>query len=150
MKLLTVMATLFFSATCLAQQDKDAVKSVIQTFFAGMQTQDTALIKHSLDSSCFLLSILQRKDGSTVKSEEATDQFLKQVAALKGQKLDERLLSYDIKTDGVMAIAWTPYRFYFNDTFSHCGVNVFTLIRRGSGWKIMGITDTRRKMDCDE
>jgi len=28
-----------------------------------------------------------------------------------------------------MAIAWTPYTFYFNDQLSHCGVNVFSLIK---------------------
>jgi hypothetical protein len=71
------------------------------------------------------------------------------VVSLKGEKLDEQLLSYDIKIDGDMAIAWTPYKFYFNDKFSHCGVNIFTLIKREQRWKIMGITDTRRRQGCD-
>ena len=48
-----------------------------------------------------------------------------------------------------MAIAWTPYTFYFNDQLSHCGVNVFSLIKRGDAWKIMGVTDTRRKEGCN-
>jgi hypothetical protein len=57
-------------------------------------------------------------------------------------------MSYDIKIDDNMAIAWTPYEFYITDKFSHCGVNVFTLIKTEQGWKIAGIIDTRRKEKC--
>ena len=75
--------------------------------------------------------------------------FLKQVAALKGENIDERPLAFEIKIDGAMAIAWVPYKLFFNDKLYHCGVDVFTLIKRGDLWKIMGITDTRRKNGCD-
>ncbi len=49
-----------------------------------------------------------------------------------------------------MAIAWTPYEFYVNDKFNHCGVDVFTLMQTAKGWKIMGIVDTRRKENCNK
>ena len=38
--------------------------------------------------------------------------FLKQVAALKGENIDERPLAFEIKIDGAMAIAWIPYKFF--------------------------------------
>ncbi|MDP5138985.1 MAG: hypothetical protein NWP83_00775, partial [Spirosomaceae bacterium] len=62
--------------------------------------------------------------------------------------LDERLSGYDIKIDGDMATVWTPYSFFVNNNVSHCGVNAFTLIRQNDSWKILSITDTRRKTDC--
>lgn len=151
----TRMRPILFAAFILcysfvyAQNDNEGVKRTITTFFNGMHSNDTIAIKNSLDSACFLYSIMQKKDGSTVLEEEKTSSFFEQVAQLKGQKLEEKLLSYDIKIDGAMAIAWTPYKFYYNDTLSHCGVNVFTLIKRNGEWKIMGITDTRRKQGCD-
>jgi hypothetical protein len=144
------IALLFFSSSLYAQQDTTGIKNSIQAFFAGMHSNDTALIQTSLDSSCFLYSIMQKKDGNTVLQEEKAADFLQQVAGLKGQDIDEQLLSYDIKIDGAMAIAWTPYKFYFNKQFSHCGVNVFTLIKRNNKWKILGITDTRRKQGCED
>lgn len=142
------IALLLISSSLYAQHDTLLIKSTIETFFAGMHRNDTALIKTSLDTSCFLYSIMQKKDSSTLLEEQTVDEFLQQVAKLKGQKLEERLLSYDIKTDGLMAIAWTPYTFYFNEQVSHCGVNVFSLIKRNGHWFIMGITDTRRKKSC--
>lgn len=148
-KTMTV-ALLLLGNILYAQQDTATIKSSIHTFFTGMQHNDTSLIKTSLDTSCFLYTIMQKKDGSTLLQAETVEEFLQQVAKMKGQNLDEQLLSYDIKMDGSMAIAWTPYKFYFNGQFSHCGVNVFTLIKRNDQWKIMGITDTRKKMGCDD
>lgn len=87
--------------------------------------------------------------GNTVLEEEKMFGFLSQVAALKGKNIEERSLSFDIKIDGAMAISWTPYKLFFNGQFYHCGVDVFTLVKRENGWKIMGITDTPRKNNCD-
>lgn len=150
MKRILLPLFLLIAAVVNAQKEDDAIKQSITTFFNGMHSNDTAMIKTSLDSTCFLYSIIQKKDGSTILQQDATADFFKQVVQLKGQLLDEQLLSYDIKIDGAMAVAWTPYKFYFNGQLSHCGVNVFTLIKRNNQWKIMGITDTRRKKGCEE
>jgi hypothetical protein len=49
--------------------------------------------------------------------------------------------------DGIASV-WTPYAFYFEGKFSHCGVNSFQLMNVQGKWKITMITDTRRKTDC--
>ena len=149
MKSFTIILLVLFCNRTIAQKDNENIKKTINLFFDGMKKNDTAVIRNSLDSSCFLYSIMQNKYGHTVLQQEDIADFLQQVISLKGKKLDERLTSFDIKIDGAMAIAWTPYNFYFNDILSHCGVNVFTLIKRNDVWKIMGITDTRRKEGCN-
>lgn len=149
MKMTCLLFSLLLSNSLPAQQENEAIKKTIQTFFEGMGNADTLVMKNTLDSSCFLYSIINKRDGSTIVEEETVAAFFQQVQGLKGHQADEQLLSYDIKTDGAMAIAWTPYKFYFNGQFSHCGVNVFTLVKRKNDWKIMGITDTRRKQGCD-
>ena len=63
--------------------------------------------------------------------------------------LDERLTAIDIRIDGDMATAWTPYKFYYKGNFSHCGVNALQLIKTAAGWKIWSIIDTRRKEGCE-
>ena len=65
------------------------------------------------------------------------------------QKWDERLLSYSIQIDGNMANVWTPYEFWFNEKFSHCGVNSFQLIKLEGSWEIIYLIDTRRREGCD-
>jgi hypothetical protein len=149
MKLAACVVLVFFYNSVLAQPETESIKKSINTFFAGMKSNDSALISSTLDSTCFLYSIMQTKAGATVLEEEKMAAFLKQVTDLKGKNIDERPLSFDIKMDGALAIAWTPYKLFFNDQFYHCGVDVFTLIKREGNWKIMGITDTRRKDGCN-
>ena len=54
-----------------------------------------------------------------------------------------------VKIDGALASVWTPYKFYFNGKFSHCGVNSFQLVRMNNTWKVQYIIDTRRRVGCE-
>ena len=82
-------------------------------------------------------TVQQKPEGTTVGSNAVAD-FVKRITTTpEGTTLDELILSYHIRVDGAMASAWTPYRFYVNDTFSHCGVNSFQLVKMASGWKIV-------------
>jgi hypothetical protein len=95
-------------------------------------------------------TVQQKPEGTTVGSNSVAD-FVKRIANTPaGTVLDERILAYQIQVDGSMASAWTPYKFYVNDTFSHCGVNSFQLVKLAEGWKIVYIIDTRRKEPCQE
>jgi hypothetical protein len=64
------------------------------------------------------------------------------------EKWDERLLSYSVQIDGNLAHVWTPYEFWLNGNFSHCGANAFTLAKMDDGWKIVHLIDSRRKSSC--
>jgi len=144
--------TLFFltlSVAAFAQTDQEQVKATINQVFDGMRKNDTTLIRQVLHPSCFLKSVGKNKAGEVTLQEDPIIGWLKSVGTKRdGVVLDERLTSYDIKIDGELASAWTPYEFYVNDKFNHCGVDVFTLIKTAKGWKILGIVDTRRKENC--
>ena len=72
--------------------------------------------------------------------------FLKMVAKPHTEVYDERISFTSILIDDNLATAWTPYRFYIGETFSHQGVNAFQLVKTREGeWKILSIIDTRRK-----
>ena len=60
----------------------------------------------------------------------------------------EKLLSYDIRIDGNLASVWTPYEFYLNGNFSHCGANSFQLFHNNGKWEIIFLVDMRRRGDC--
>lgn len=59
-----------------------------------------------------------------------------------------RIWDVEIQVDGPLATAWVPYVFYVGDQLSHCGVNAFQFAELESGWKIIQVTDTRRRA-CD-
>ena len=61
----------------------------------------------------------------------------------------EEALSMEVKIHEGMAMAWVPYEFRLNAEFSHCGVDVFTLVKEDMKWKIITLAYTIDKEGCD-
>jgi hypothetical protein len=62
----------------------------------------------------------------------------------------ERMWAPHVVVHDPIAMVWTPYDFYLGGTFSHCGVDGFSLVRTADGWKIAGIIFTRETEACPE
>lgn len=134
----------------LAQTPEQEVEAVIRSLFDGMKQKNAEKVAAAFSSEGLMQTVQQKPEGTSIGSNSVAD-FVKRIASTPaGTVLDERILSYQIKVDGSMASAWTPYQFYVNDTFSHCGVNSFQLVKLAEGWKIVYIIDTRRKEPCQE
>jgi len=130
-----------------AQQEKE-VRQVIASMFEGMKSKNTDLIKAAFHPEATMQTVKSGENGAELDSNSVMD-FVNRIASSPATTtLDERILDYQIKVDGDMATAWTPYEFYVNENFSHCGVNSFQLIKTKEGWKITYIIDTRRKEGC--
>ncbi len=106
------------------------------------------MLKSSFGDSAVLQTISRNKEGPIVVKNESIKDFASSVSAAPIGSLDERIIFDMIKLDGPLASVWTPYSFYYNGKFNHCGVNSFQLIRTALGWKIQYIIDTRRKTGC--
>lgn len=146
-----IILCLFFSSQLAFAQQSDTlqIQQTINRFFEGMKSADSTYIKTTITSTCSLRTVAVSKDGKVRLVDEQMSAFLTAVGTKKeGVIYDERLQGFDINIDGPMASAWTPYRFYVNEKFNHCGVNVFTLMKTTDGWKIIAIIDTRRKENC--
>ena len=130
--------------------DNEAVKAVIDHFFEGFHKRDTAIMRSVLAEEVFLQTIGQTPDGATQLRTENMDAFLLSIGSIPDSvQIEEKLLDYIIKSDGMMANAWTPYEFYLRGAFSHCGVNSFQLYHDGNSWKIIYLVDTRKRKGCD-
>lgn len=128
-------------------QEEESVKKVIVEFFDAFHAQDSAGLKNTTGSRCILQNISVDREGEVIVSTQTFDGFIRTVTALP-QTVDfrEKLLSFDIRHDGLMAHVWTPYEFYYNRKLHHTGVNSFVLFKNEEGeWKIIGITNTRKK-----
>lgn len=133
-----------------AQNDTTEVQKTIDVMFNGMRKGDSAMVHSAFHPKAMLHSTLKRKTGETEFITEQLSEFITAVASPHAEIWNEIIWSYEIKIDGIMATAWTPYTFYLGDTLSHCGVNSFTLMKTDKGWKIVSITDTRRKNNCKQ
>lgn len=151
MKYYVVFSLSFFlSLTVTAQTAEDSVKAVVNDLFTAMKNADPVLLKSVFADSAILQTITRNKEGKTeVKTDEVSG-FIDFVGKQAKDAADERISFDVIRIDGPLAIVWTPYKFYFNGKFSHCGVNSFQLVRFNGNWKIQYLIDTRRRAGCEQ
>ncbi len=153
----TILVCSFFLSTSIFSQNKQKstleeaeIEKTIQMFFEGFHNQDTIKIKNTIGKELVLQTVYTTKKGTIDTRTTDTQKFLIAIASKPSdQKWEERILSYTVKADEYIANAWTPYEFYINGTFSHCGVNIFQLFNDGTSWKIIAIADTRHKQGCN-
>ena len=152
MKQIIILSLIFISTHLFAQQTEDekAVKALIIQLFDGMQKHDSTMIRACFHPSARMQSVgADRKTGEIKLTTESTvDSFVKSIGSIPmNVKIEERVLSYEIRIDAQIATAWIPYEFYVNEKRQHCGVDAFQFYRADKGWKILSIVDTRRKCE---
>lgn len=150
-RIIILLLLLVSSSAISAQQDeeKKAVKKTIETFFEGLHKGDSTIMKKALHAEIKIQSTTNRR-GKNVLTTEDRQRLLTSIANKKSTDVYlEKLLSFDIKIDGNLASVWTPYEFYYNGSFSHCGANSFQLYRNNGKWEITYLIDMRRRGDCD-
>ncbi len=145
MKLILTIA-LTLTTLSLKAQDTEAVKTVINRLFEGMTKRDTAMVRSVFHPTARLQSAGTDKQGTPVLTLTSIDAFVKSIGSIPATvTVEERLKSYEIRVDDRLATAWTPYEFYANGKLSHSGVDAFQLYKTDQGWKIIQISDTRKK-----
>ena len=144
-----VLTVLAISISSEAQSAEDSVKAVVTNLFTAMIKSDTVLLKSCFADSMVLQTIVRGKNGGAEVKSETAATFVKSISSLKPGSADEQITFGTVLIDGPLALVWTPYKFYFNGQFSHCGVNSFHLVRFKDGWRIQYLIDTRRRTGCD-
>ena len=147
----SIALSLFLFSTCLSansQTTEDSVKAAVNNLFIAMKNSDGLMLRSCFGDSAKLQALGKDKAGNLIVKNESIQDFANSISTAPKGSLDERISFDTIKIDGPLASVWTPYSFYYNGQFSHCGVNSFQLIRTVNGWKIQYIIDTRRKTGC--
>ena len=144
MIILTIISTNVF-----AQSDEEAIKQTINNLFDGMRKTDTSLMRTTFTDAPILQTVVRNKEGKTILLTEPLDSFMVAMGKPHKEIYDERIVFDVIKIDGELAVAWTPYKFYVDEKFSHCGVDSFQLIKINGKWKIQYLVDTRRRQGCE-
>ncbi len=61
-------------------------------------------------------------------------------AAQSDRSYTERGFNPTVLISGPVAMVWMPYDFYLDGAWSHCGVDVFTLLHAEAGWRIATVS----------
>jgi hypothetical protein len=145
-----LLTTLIVTYTVsIAQSAEDSVKAAVNSLFEGMKNADPKMIREAFADSAILQTIGTNKEGQTIIRTDAVTAFADQISKIAKGAADERITFETVKVDGALAIAWTPYKFYYEGKLRHCGVNSFQLVRVNGKWKIQYLIDTRRRTGCE-
>lgn len=144
MKIVSLFFVLISTFAFSQSSEELLIKASINSLFDGMKTSDSTKITNAFSKTAVLQTIAKNGD---VKNENIKDFAVSISKAVKGS-LAERITFSNILIDGNLASVWTPYEFYYQGKFSHCGVNSFQLVKVNNEWKIQYIIDTRRKDNC--
>ncbi len=125
------------------------VIDVVERLFDAMRANDSAAARSLFEPGTRLRSV-SRRQGVVAISEDSLGAFLRAIGTPRAQMLDERIANERVLIDEPYAVAWVDYTFYLGDQKSHCGIDAFQLVRRPNGWRIIGLTDTRRRESCPE
>ena len=140
---------LFFAFGASAQTKEELeIKIAIANLFDYMQLGDSAAVRALFHKEGRLQTAKSdTKTGNNRLETEPLDSFFAKVASIKtrGLKIEERIITCDVKVDLPLASAWVEYEFYVDNKRSHKGVDAFQLIKDTDGWKIIQLCDTRKK-----
>ena len=148
---------LAFSQTEQSDQSSDytstnekKIRLVLENLFNGMRDSDSALVRSLFHEDATLKStyFYEKLDKARIIEDDLED-FIIAIGTPKEEIWNEKIANVVILQDDFFAQVWMDYEFYVDDTFSHCGVNSIQMVITQSGWKIIDITDTRRKSACN-
>lgn len=136
---------LSFGVSCKAQTEEKTILKVVNEFFDTMEKKDSIGFNNLFLENAYAYSI--RKNGDSTITRNS---ILK--ARSTKDKLKERLREEEITIhiNGNVAAVWAPYDFWVNDEHSHCGYEVFTLLKNQEHWKIASLTYSVEKGSCKE
>ena len=144
-----ILSLCLCSLAVLAAQPENSEKDVLQVidrFFVAMQARDGETIGKLLTEEGELIGY--RREGGELKIGRLAHADYAAGISNGSSKLLERIWTPIVHIDGDLASAWTPYDFYVDGEFHHCGVNSFNLIRTEAGWRIAAVVYSMETENC--
>ena len=124
--------------------DRVAILSVVQSLFDALAERDGDTLRALLHPDVVMRSVEVAGDGERSIATSTLDDLVVRVEGTD-EVLTERMFDPEVRISGDLAMVWTPYDFYVGDTLSHCGADVFVLVREDDAWRVTGLSWTRQQ-----
>ncbi len=146
---------LFFLFSCLqaaAQSREEADKKIITEkvnhFFEALEKKDTVLYSSIVMPDAQIWVVRKLNDTLRNPMRSFSEDF-KRLAVMK-ETIEEKPFKYTISIHNDIAVVWAPYTLSLSGKFSHCGIDVFTLLNTREGWKIVSTVYSVEPGGCAE
>ena len=142
--LVLLLSLNFFCIQPDSSKEKEVVITVAEDFLKALSSRDSSAAQQFLLPQGRFTSV--RTDG-TIRS-QTHQEFLESIAVAANTLL-ETMRNPKVIIKGDIAVVWADYDFYLNGEFSHCGVDVFNLLKTQEGWRISGLSYSVVKEGCE-
>ena len=124
--------------------DKKDILKVIDIFMTAVNSKDKSIFDSVSYKGIQRIVTLVDQDKviTAVYDNDTLLEGLKDVE----ESFRERYWDAAVLTEGNIASVWAPYDFFSNGKFSHCGVDLFYLVKENKEWKIAHFGYTRNKL----
>lgn len=136
-------------AAAAAQPDprEAAVTATVQRFFDAMAKEDRATIAEVVLPGTQFTAVRVTADAPPVTRRLSVEDFAKTLRP----GLNERMWTPTVSLRGdALATLSAPYEFQLDGKTTHCGIDVFTLVKDAGAWKIAGLAWTQEPSACAE
>ena len=144
--ILTTILLMVTAGAASAQSERDAVLKTVDRFLLSLSSRDSALVSEVLAPEGRFFSITDQGDSTIFRNSTFADYLAGQ--RRETRNLKERIWDAEVLIHGGVAVVWAKYDFHINGSFSHCGVDAFTLGKGNTGWIITGVTYTVEATGC--
>lgn len=127
-------------------EGEDEIRHLLDQVFDGMKQADSARVAAAFAEGA-RFAVLREREGTVAVEYAPIQGWLNGIANSAG-RWEEILHDVEIRVDGTLAMAWTPYTFYLDGRVRHCGVNAVMFLRTAAGWRITQLSDTQRLEGC--
>ena len=134
-KNIILAALLLIMPTMARADDRTDVKAAVDQWLEALNANDADAFAASQLADCMTFRQAHGAGGVTRLTSRSNADWVERVRTEKNQ-LHEYYWKPKILVHGGIAVFWAPYAFDINGKRSHCGVDVFDLVKAEGKWKV--------------
>ena len=136
---IAVLVALLMPAVSPADEarDREDVIATVQAFFDALTARDVERMRALMTPDGMIFGY-READGETLITRIPHADYLASLGSREGIPV-ERFWDPEVMVYGRLATIWTPYDFYNDGEYSHCGVNNFSMLKTDERWIIAGV-----------
>ncbi|MES3035555.1 MAG: hypothetical protein V4813_16255 [Gemmatimonadota bacterium] len=145
----TLLAALPLSAQAApTAADSAGVVRVAETLLRAISTRDTALARTVMMPGVQFVSVRDPAPATATPRTQRDSVFYASLTRGTDVML-ERMWSPSVRFFGTaLAEVSAPYDFHIDGKFSHCGTDVFTVVRAAGEWRLGALAYTTQREGC--
>lgn len=146
--LLNIAATLSVSlaSPALAEAQDAGAKSAVEQFMAAFNSKDAETMS-SLANAGAMVTVIEEQDGEDRLQSVPLEQLITNISSASAD-LSEPIWDMTVMQEGPVATVVARFEFLIDGQRSHCGTNIFNLVRFEGEWKIASIAYSHIEEGC--